>query len=186
MNVKSEFRYSSRTRFTLNTIYNDANEPYNRFYETRAFTNQTAPNATTSGVVPGYTDRITTVRPVATSVIDVTSQLSTGQVAGFIPQTGNVSLSWRYRGFGVRLLANYTGDYITTYTAATVGRNLYKYKRTITNLGLSYQLRPGVGLSLDIANLTNEPQAQYRGIPDQMERTVIAGTTITVGIGGRF
>ncbi|MCX6955340.1 MAG: carboxypeptidase regulatory-like domain-containing protein, partial [Verrucomicrobia bacterium] len=75
LNVKTDFRYSPTTKLTLNTIYNDANEPFNRLYETRAFTNQTAPNATTSGVVPGYTDRITTVRPVAASVIDVTETM---------------------------------------------------------------------------------------------------------------
>ena len=115
-----------------------------------------------------------------------TTQLSTNQVAGFIPQTGNINLSWRYRSFSTRLGINYTGDYITTYTAATVGRNVYKYKRTVTNLGLAYQLRPAVSLTLDIANFTNEPQGQYRGISDQMERTILAGTAITVGIGGRF
>ena len=43
---------SPTTKISFNTIYNDANEPYNRLYETRAFTgNQnTVPNAT-SGVV---------------------------------------------------------------------------------------------------------------------------------------
>lgn len=75
VNLKMDYRYSPTTKFTFNTIYNDANEPYNRLYETRAFTNQTAPNATTSGVVPGYTNRITTVRPVAASVIDVTETM---------------------------------------------------------------------------------------------------------------
>ena len=63
VNLKMDYRYSPTTKFTFNTIYNDANEPYNRLYETRAFTgNQTTvPNATTSGVVPGFTDRVTTV-----------------------------------------------------------------------------------------------------------------------------
>jgi hypothetical protein len=37
-----------------------------------------------------------------------------------------------------------------------------------------------------VSNLTNEPQAFYRGIPDQMERTIINGTSITLGITGRF
>ncbi len=115
-----------------------------------------------------------------------TSQLSSGQVANFIPQTANVSLSWRYRSFSTHVLVNYTSDYITTYTAATVGRNLYKFARTTTNLGFAYEVRPSVSLTLDVSNLTNEPQAQYRGVRDQMERTVISGTTITFGIGGRF
>jgi TonB-dependent receptor len=115
-----------------------------------------------------------------------TTSLSTDEVAGFIPQTGNVNLSWRYRSFSTRLGINYTGDYITSYTAATVGRNVYKLKRTITNVSFAYQVRPSVSLTLDIANFTNEPQAQYRGIPDQIERVIINGTAINFGVSGRF
>jgi hypothetical protein len=33
-----DYRFSPTTKFSLNTIYNDASEPYNRLYETRAFT----------------------------------------------------------------------------------------------------------------------------------------------------
>jgi len=115
-----------------------------------------------------------------------TANLSTGQVAGFIPRTGNLSLSWRYRAFNTRLLYNYTSDYISSYTAATVGRNLYRFKREIVNWGFGYQLSPRLSLSLDISNLFNEPVVQYRGIKDQMERTLIHGTTINVGVTGRF
>ena len=53
----------------------------------------------------------------------------TGQVAGFVPRSGNASLSWRYRGFSTRLLFNYTGEYLTSYTAASVGRNIYRRER---------------------------------------------------------
>jgi TonB-dependent receptor len=114
------------------------------------------------------------------------AQLTSGQVANFIPRTGNVSLSWQYRGFRANVLVNYTGDYISAYTAASLGRNQYRFKRTITNLGLSYQIRPAVSLTLDVTNLFNEPVSFYRGIKDQMERTLITGTTINIGIGGRF
>jgi hypothetical protein len=37
-----------------------------------------------------------------------------------------------------------------------------------------------------VSNLFNEPQVFYRGIRDQMERTIITGTTITLGVQGRF
>ena len=115
-----------------------------------------------------------------------TASLVTGQVPGFIPKTGNVSLSWRHRAFNARVLVNYTGDYNTAFTAATLGRNLYQFKRTITNVGLGYQLTPRVGFTLDVTNLFNEPIANYRGIPDQMQRTVITGTTLNIGMTGRF
>ena len=115
-----------------------------------------------------------------------TTYLSTGQVAGFIPKTGNVNLSWRHRSFGARVLLNYNGDYISSYTAGSPGRNQYRYKRTIVDVGVSYQFTAKVGVSLDVSNLFNERLAWYRGIPDQMERTHILGTTLNVGLTGRF
>jgi iron complex outermembrane receptor protein len=114
------------------------------------------------------------------------TDLTTNQVEGFVPKTANLSLAWRYRGFGVRLLGNYTSDYIKSYSAGSVGRNQYMRARTIFNAGFSYQLRPAVSLTCDLSNLTNEPIAYYRGIRDQMERTIIHGTTINFGVTGRF
>jgi TonB-dependent receptor len=115
-----------------------------------------------------------------------TVNLTGSQVVGFVPRTGNASLAWRYRGFGARVLVNYTGDYITAYSATSAARNLYRFKRTSVNLGLSYQLRPSVSLSCDVANLFNEPQVFYRGIKDQMQSTIISGVAVTVGVSGRF
>ena len=115
-----------------------------------------------------------------------TAGLSTDQVAGFIPRTGNASLSWRYKKFSARALYNYTGDYITTYTAATLGRNLYRFSAETVTAGVSYQVRPSLQLTLDVANLFNEPQAFYRGVRSQLQNTIINGTTITAGINGRF
>jgi TonB-dependent receptor len=114
------------------------------------------------------------------------TNLTGGQIAGFVPKTANVGLTWRYRGFNSRVLVNHTGDYITSYSAASAGRNLYRFERTVVNLGFGYQVRPALQVTCDVTNLFNEPQAFYRGIPDQMQSTVILGTTITVGVSGRF
>jgi len=78
VNAKFDFRLSANSKFSLNLIYNDAFERFRLRYLFRAFTgNQaTVPNATTSGVIPGFTSRITEVRPVAASTIDITSQMS--------------------------------------------------------------------------------------------------------------
>jgi outer membrane receptor protein involved in Fe transport len=114
------------------------------------------------------------------------SVISGGQVVNFIPQTANLNLSWRYRDFSTRVLWNYTSDYTRAYTASSPGRNQFQQARKIVNLGFNYDLRRGLGLFMDITNLFNQPQVYYRGIPDQMERTIITGTTITVGVQGRF
>ncbi len=110
----------------------------------------------------------------------------TGEVPGFIPRTANVSLSWRHRGFGARIVANRTGDYIRAFTANAPGRNLYNADRTIVNAGIAYQWRPAVSFTIDVQNLFNEPQLWYRGIPDQMAEYRMTGTTITFGVSGRF
>ncbi|MEY4938396.1 MAG: hypothetical protein RIQ93_131, partial [Verrucomicrobiota bacterium] len=115
-----------------------------------------------------------------------TANLTTGQVAGFIPRTGNVTVSWREGRFSTRLLYNYTSDYITSYSAASVGRNLYRFARNSVNAGVEYRIRPNTSLTLDVANPFAEPQKLYRGIRDQMQSTINNFTTITVGVAGRF
>ena len=115
-----------------------------------------------------------------------TSTLSTGQVAGFIPKTGNVGLSYRYGRFSSRVLVNYTSAYITSYSAASVGRNLYRFSRTAVNAGIEYQIRRSASLTLDVANPFAVSQRLYRGIPDQMQSTISNFTTITIGLAGRF
>ena len=115
-----------------------------------------------------------------------TTSRSTNEVPGFIPRTGNATLSWRYKKFSTRLLYNFTGSYITAFTAATPGRNLYRFQYATVNAGVSYQLRPNLQLTLDAANLTNEPQSLYRGVRSQMQNTILNGTSLTFGVNGRF
>lgn len=114
------------------------------------------------------------------------ARLSGNEVPNFVPRTGNVSVSWRYGRFTTLVLYNYTGHYITNYSAASIGRNLYRAKRSIVNLGVTYRLRPSLSLACDVSNVFNEPQAFYRGIPDQMQSTILTGTTITFGVRGQF
>ncbi len=122
----------------------------------------------------------------AHGIFGATTYLSSGQVAGFIPQTGNLNLSWRYKALSVRVRTNYHGRYINAFSAASPARNQYRFARTVTDLGFTWQLRSRLQLFWDISNLTNEPQAFYRFIPSQMERTIINGTTWTMGVSGRF
>ncbi|MDO8540499.1 MAG: TonB-dependent receptor [Opitutaceae bacterium] len=109
-----------------------------------------------------------------------------GQVPGFIPYSGNVNLSWKYKKFGARVLYNYTATHIRSYNATQPSRNQYMWSRALYNLGFEYNLRSNVKLTLDIANAENEPQRYYRGIPDQMETFLMQGTKWTVGVQGQF
>jgi outer membrane receptor protein involved in Fe transport len=107
-------------------------------------------------------------------------------VEGFVPRSGNASVFWRYRGFTSRVIVNYVGESITEFTEGQPARSRYLFSRTVINAGIGYQLRPAVTFSIDVNNLTNAPQAAYRGIPDQMQFKLFGGTTITAGVNGRF
>ncbi|MEY4090361.1 MAG: hypothetical protein RJB55_2632 [Verrucomicrobiota bacterium] len=109
-----------------------------------------------------------------------------GEVAGFIPDVANASLSWRYRRFSTRLLYNFTGAHITSYSATGPALNVYRYDRDTVSWGMAYQLRPEVSFTLDVANLFNEPQRFYVGNASRMQSTIINFITITGGISGRF
>ncbi|MBI5693812.1 MAG: TonB-dependent receptor [Verrucomicrobia bacterium] len=108
------------------------------------------------------------------------------QVPGFIPRTGNLSVSWDYRKFGVSLSYNYTSQNIRSFDANQPSRNQYMSRRDLYNLNLRYQLRSNLTATVGIANLFNEPQRYFRGIDTQMEQFLIQGTTMTVGLEGRF
>jgi TonB-dependent receptor len=71
VNLKLEYRLSPATKLTLNTIYNDANEMGKLRFTTRALTNQVVGTTGTAGILPGYTDKITQVRPSTASNFDV-------------------------------------------------------------------------------------------------------------------
>ena len=114
------------------------------------------------------------------------TNLSTNDVAGFIPRTGNLGVSWRYRGFSSRVNVNYTGYYLDAANVANPPLDLYRGERTIVNAGVAFQIRPSVSLSVDVANLFNEHQTFFRGYPHRMQSTIIPGINVTFGVSGRF
>lgn len=116
-----------------------------------------------------------------------TTYLKNEQINGFIPRTGNLSVSWDYRKFGFSVSYNYTSQSIrNAYNVAAPSRNQYMKPRDMVNLNLRYQLRSNLTATFGVANLFNEPQIYYRGIADQLETFLMQGTSITAGIEGRF
>ena len=115
-----------------------------------------------------------------------TTYLTRREVQGFIPHAANASLSWRHRNFSTRVLYNFTGEYITSFNAASPALRLYRLSHKTVNLGVAYQFKPTLSFSLDVANLFNEPQVFYRGFKERTQRTLINFVTITAGVNGRF
>ncbi|MGH7945075.1 MAG: TonB-dependent receptor [Opitutaceae bacterium] len=115
-----------------------------------------------------------------------TRYLTRRELAGFIPHVANASLSWRYRKFSTRVLYNFTGEHIDTFDANNPARSRYRFSYKTVNVGVAYQWRPSLGLSLDVVNLFNEPQAFYRGFKHRVQNTTINFVTVTAGVNGRF
>jgi iron complex outermembrane receptor protein len=115
-----------------------------------------------------------------------TTNITGNEVVGFIPKAANVMLSWRHKAFSTRVLYNWTSDYIVEYSPGTLGRNRYRRAMKTVNLGLAYQLRPGVSLTCDISNLFNEPQVIYRGFRNQPSTINYNFVTVNLGVSGRF
>jgi TonB-dependent receptor len=114
-----------------------------------------------------------------------TAVRSDKQVAGFIPRTGNASLTYNRGAYRFSAVLNYTGDYLGTFSA-TPQRNIYRAERTIVNFGLGYQWKPAVSFFLDLTNAFNEPQRTYIGYESRVQRVIYTGQAVVFGVNGRF
>ncbi|WP_158277466.1 TonB-dependent receptor [Opitutus sp. ER46] len=111
---------------------------------------------------------------------------STSEIANFVPKTANGGLTYKYRRFGARVLVNYTGRYLSNYSADP-SRLQYRMAKTTVNLGTSYELTKGLSLFCDLANIFNAPQKLYRGLSSShISAATYNGTVMTFGVSGRF
>jgi iron complex outermembrane recepter protein len=116
-----------------------------------------------------------------------TTYLKRDDVNQLIPRSGNIRLLWNHRKFGASILYNYTALNIrNNYNFGAPSRNSYFMPREIVNVGASYQVRPDLRLSFDVANIFNEPQKIYRGNPDQIQQVRIQPPKITMSVTGQF
>ena len=113
------------------------------------------------------------------------TSLTRRELQAFIPHTANAQLAWNYRRFSTRLLYNFTGEHLNVFNA-TPALRLYRQSFRNLNAGIAYQVRPSLTLTLDAANVLNEPQVVYRGAKDRTQRVILNFVTLTAGINGRF
>lgn len=116
-----------------------------------------------------------------------TTYFKRNDVSRLVPRTGNIRLLWDYKKFGASILYNYTALNIrNNYDFGAPSRNIYMLPRDLVNVGASYQVRQDLKLSVDIANIFNEPQKYYRGVPDQGQQVRIQPPKITMSVTGQF
>ena len=178
LNLKAEHRLSAATRLRLNAIYNDTNVSDRRTHELRAYTSQTVGTTGTAGILPGYTNRITEVRPAAASIVEITAGMVTTWNrlrhidAGAEHTFGRWHLDWGARYSQTRINSGNGGEAATlTHRLAGVGWILDRtasdlYPRLIQTAGPDF---------------TNP--ANYRPAPAGL---VNANTGNNIGVGEAF
>ena len=124
----TDFRLSPATtlRFIAGYVHN--NEPQVHQYQTRIFTNQVVGTTGTAGILPGYTDTMTTARQVAASQVTVTDQMVR---------------TWRYYGdlsLGAehkfdRVMIDYTGAYSWNRWNRSTGKSGGNLVSSVSNVG---------------------------------------------------
>ncbi|MBL9211326.1 MAG: TonB-dependent receptor [Opitutaceae bacterium] len=111
---------------------------------------------------------------------------ATTQVAGFIPETRNVSLTYILGRIDVRLSSVWRGTYIVA-TSASPGLIQYSAPKFQVNLSLKYSVSQRLNLFCDIYNLNREPNTErYQGFANRPIQTRLEVQKIIGGIKGRF
>jgi len=107
------------------------------------------------------------------------------QLAGFIPKTGNVGLTYSAYGLTARVQGNYRGSYLNSFNANPLNRR-YTLSRKLLDLNFEYVIRRGLSVSASFSNITNAPDPWYIGLPGRSSRYLLDGRKMTFSIGGRF
>lgn len=114
-----------------------------------------------------------------------TSNLGTNEIAGFIPKTANVSLTFNYKKFGSRLTFGHVGEHLATYNASPTAR-IYREALSTLNLGLSYRVSPKLTVYCDATNLTEESLSFYRYVPSLFREARRMQSAVIFGVSGRY
>ncbi len=113
------------------------------------------------------------------------TSLGSGAVAGFIPRTANLVPSWRLGRFSCRVRVSYTSGYLDSYNATNPALNVYSRRRVLVSPSLAYELRPSLGFSLEVSNLTHQFQERYQR-PERFTQIRDNPVSVTAGVKGRF
>ena len=110
----------------------------------------------------------------------------TTQVAGFVPKTGNVAITYLGHGYNLRLNAVWRDTYLVT-NSANPALLVYQEPKLQVNLKTKYAVSRAVSVFCDIENLNKSPITEtYVGNKDRPNQTRIVVAKIVAGIQGRF
>jgi TonB-dependent receptor len=110
----------------------------------------------------------------------------TTQVAGFVPKTGNVALTYLGAGFNLRLNAVWRSEYLVT-NSANPALVVYQEPKLQLNLKTRYNFSRATSIFCDIENFNKSPITEtWVGSKDRPNQTRIVVAKVVAGIQGRF
>jgi len=110
----------------------------------------------------------------------------TSTVAGFVPKTGNVALTYLGHGLNIRLNAVWRSEYLVTNSANAALLVYHETKRQV-NLKTRYNFNRATAIFCDIENLNKSPITEtWVGSPDRPNQTRIVVAKVVAGVTGRF
>jgi TonB-dependent receptor len=117
---------------------------------------------------------------------DYGGAIATTQVAGLIPETANVALTYLHRGFYLRWQWNWRDTRLVTISANPAAL-VYDMPKTATTVKLKYTVSPRLSYFCNVENLFTEPLFRtYFVTEDRPFQVRPTRPKITAGIQGRF
>ncbi len=110
----------------------------------------------------------------------------TSTVAGMVPKTGNVALTYLGYGLNLRLNAVWRSEYLVT-NSANPALLVYQEPKLQVNLKTRYNLSRTTSIFCDIENLNKSPITEtWAGSKDRPTQTRIVVAKVVAGVSGRF
>ena len=108
------------------------------------------------------------------------------QIAGFMPETFNASLSYAYRAWDVQIKYTHRSENLRDYNANPLNR-VYYYAKKNVDVNLKYKWRPQLTLFVDVINVFDDPIANaFIYVNKRTRYNQVFTPAIKAGISGRF
>jgi TonB-dependent receptor len=113
------------------------------------------------------------------------SSSGTSGLVGFVPDTANARLSYKYRWFAPYVQWSYVGRSLGNF-AAQPQLQSHRLERRVVNAGFSLKLPRNLEFFFDVANLFDEPQRTTHFVSGDRMSTYYNGPFASFGVNGRF
>ncbi|WP_438480748.1 TonB-dependent receptor domain-containing protein [Oleiharenicola lentus] len=139
------------------------------------------------GALKGLSVRANYAKLKAKGVYNGATELTTDQVAGFVPENANFGLQYAYKKLGLSYDLSYRSGYPSAISLTSPGNGNLFYRALVThNVGVEYRLRPNVTLFTTANNFTGNGPEIYTYLSNRPRQLLIAPTFVKFGVRGQF